>query len=365
MNKIILKYNLTNKDTLPVNGSLDTNLFSFKAENSGKMEFKVFIFGRISGNLGDSCSAKFELDIIDLPKITLRQDNYCINNNDAQVNIGLSIEDQYLKNPFPFKLTYLNNTFGVDTTPEIKVDLFKNDLSEEVIFNVKVENDSTTCMAELFDNAYVYRIPKFDFKDSTIISCTNTSKLIVPHHYAKGSVLFEWKENVDTLPYKTESPIIIGSVINGEISYKYQITNQESKIIPCVETGKFVIDGKQRPEIDALTELLNCSGLIKLNLKDGKISNLNGVNWSSINSNTELIPISKDKDIVLVKSKSAPEKIRCIINIGSCADTMSVNLSNFPVVDTSNNLIKSIICKDKDSTFALYQSFKMLFMVFY
>ncbi len=68
--------------------------------------------------------------------------------------------------------------------------------------------------------------------------------------------------------------------------------------------------------------------------------------WSSNHPNTtELIP-TISRDIVLVKSKSAQENIECIIKIGSCKDTMSINLSNFPVVDTSSNLIKSIICND-------------------
>ena len=355
-NNILLKRDSTIKNEKGLN--IKKVIYNFKANLIGSYGFRVAIIGKVN-NINDTCYASATVKVRDLPKISLSEDKICVKNIDSQVAISLSIDDQFLKNSSPFKLTYLNNPTFVGKSPMILLKLKTNGLSEEVIFNVKVENDSTTCKAELFDTAYVYRIPKFDFKDSAIIACSNASKLIIPHHYQKGSVLFEWKKNVDTLPFIKDSIININPVMNGVVSYKYQITNAESKIISCFETGKFEVDGKQRPEIDTISELLKCSGLFKLTLNIGKIDDIGDPVWSPKDKNTKIEIIYKD--LVRVNS-SGSDSIKCKIFIGDCEDSMSIRLPELPLVITNDTTLRSLTCNEK---VLLYTNLKGCFSWFF
>ncbi len=292
-----------------------------------------------------SCSDAKNFDVYNKPSLLLEDKVLCSRLDGIEIlKVNFKINDDIgnisKTNPFSYKIDggskEVNDTFSLEQN-------YKTDSLQvkRCIDFTRIVNNTTGCYIDPPPECILLnKVPIFDLKDTSFCSGTKAIINLNDFTYDKSNIIFSWRAANET--FKNIKQIIIDNVTEGKLSYFYKIANLND--LNCYDSSEVVISGLKRPEIRNLESLLNCSGLIKLNLKVGEISNLNDVIWSSNHSNTELIPISKD--IVLVKSKSAQENIRCIINIGTCADTMNVNLSNFPVVDTSSNLINSIFCND-------------------
>ncbi|MBK7245601.1 MAG: hypothetical protein IPH98_17470 [Saprospiraceae bacterium] len=106
-NNILLKRDFTIKNDTLLN--IKKVIYNFKADSIGSFGFKVAIIGKVN-NMNDTCYASATVIVRDLPKISLNGDKICVKNSDAIVDISLSIEDYFLKNEYPFNLTYLNST---------------------------------------------------------------------------------------------------------------------------------------------------------------------------------------------------------------------------------------------------------------
>ena len=293
-----------------------------------------------------SCSDAKNYVVNNKPSLLLEDSIFCSKLDGIEnIKIRFKINDDKgnISKTDPFSYEFngsskkVNDTFSIDQT-------FKSDTLQimRCIDLTNITNNSTTCSIDPLPECIILnKSPIFNLKDSSFCSGTKVKISLKDFTFDTTNIIFSWRAADDS--FKNIKQIVIDKVKEGSQSFFYKISNIND--VNCYSEAKIDFDGLKSPEIRDLESLFNCSGLIKLNLKIGEISKLDSVIWSSNHpKTTELIPILKD--IVLVKSKSAQENIGCIINIGSCADTMSINLSNFPVVDTSYNLIKSIICKD-------------------
>ncbi len=110
----------------------------------------------------------------------------------------------------------------------------------------------------------INKIPIFNLKDSSFCSGTKVNINLKDFTFDTTNIIFSWRAADSS--FKNIKQIVIDKVKEGSQSFFYKISNIND--VNCYSEAKIDFDGLKSPEIRDLESLLNCSGLIKLNLKN-------------------------------------------------------------------------------------------------